>query len=454
MHAVTEQLVADKVEELAGSERRGAPTSKPSWWARRQQQVSKWDRPPDPHDWRYFVGMTGRVLITTGLLMFGFVAYQLWGTGIETARIQSKLENQFDAVIVANQVSSEEAETDVAADLEASADSVENSGPAEATSTPEAPEASAGETPAPNSDAAPTVVEQNLPPIVRGDAFARLEIPKIGKELYVLPGVDVSDLKKGPGHYPDTPLPGQLGNAAIAGHRTTWGEPFADLDQLAPGDEIIVTMANGETFVYDVTFTQIVTPADSWVIATTDPDVAMLTLTTCHPKYTTKQRMAVHSVLNPEKSAAVGVPTYYELEPTEVVPDNPDVAVVDDPVVTVAPINSAEVEASPADSVPSVSSSDPVVSIAEPAEPTEPTEPTEPADVTADAFARGWFHDRAAFPQIALWALGLIAIAILCRKISRKTRHDTIGIVITIAPFIVALYFFYQNVNRLLPPGL
>ena len=160
--------------------------------------------------------------------------------------------------------------------------------------------ASAGEAPPLNSDEGPTGVEQNLPPIVRGDAFARLEIPKIGKELYVLPGVDVSDLKKGPGHYPDTPLPGQLGNAAIAGHRTTWGEPFADLDQLAPGDEIIVTMANGETFVYDVTFTQIVTPADSWVIATTDPDVAMLTLTTCHPKYTTKQRMAVHSVLNPE----------------------------------------------------------------------------------------------------------------------------------------------------------
>ena len=62
--------------------------------------------------------------------------------------------------------------------------------------------------------------------------MAKLEIPKIGKvggdALYVVPGVSHDDLKKGPGHYPDTPLPGQLGNASIAGHRTTYGEPFFD----------------------------------------------------------------------------------------------------------------------------------------------------------------------------------------------------------------------------------
>src|SRR5215207_9989485 len=58
--------------------------------------VSKWDRPPEPKDWRYFVGGAGKVLIALGLLMFGFVAYQLWGTGIETARAQNRLESNFE----------------------------------------------------------------------------------------------------------------------------------------------------------------------------------------------------------------------------------------------------------------------------------------------------------------------------------------------------------------------
>src|SRR5215207_11247617 len=61
--------------------------------------VSKWDRPPEPKDWRYFVGGAGRVLIALGLLMFGFVAYQLWGTGIETARAQNQLENEFEQLV-------------------------------------------------------------------------------------------------------------------------------------------------------------------------------------------------------------------------------------------------------------------------------------------------------------------------------------------------------------------
>jgi sortase A len=433
VHAVTEHMLADTAEE--GHD---VPASQHSWRERRRQRVSKWDRPPDPHDWRYFVGMTGKILITTGLLMFGFVAYQLWGTGIETARIQNKLENQFNEVIAGQQVENEDDGTDVTTSPPSSASQVENSEPAEATTSPDA-SASASESRPANDDEGPQAVARDLPPIVRGDAFARLEIPKIDKELYVLPGVDVADLKKGPGHYPTTPLPGQLGNASIAGHRTTWGAPFGDLDQLAPGDEIIVTMANGDVFVYEVTSTEIVSPDDSWVIATTDHAVAMLTLTTCHPEYTTKQRMVVHSVLNADKSAAAGVATYYELEPA--------VPAADEPVSSsVAPTDETDTSADVATRGDGVTT--PETSFDE-----SPTV-TAQDDETADAFARGWFHDRAAFPQIALWALALISIAIIYRKISRKTRHDSIGILITIAPFVVALYFFYQNVNRLLPPGL
>ena len=70
-------------------------------WRRRREHVSRWDRPPPRKDWRYFVGSVGRILIVLGLLLFGFVAYQLWGTGIETARAQRRLENEFEELVAA-----------------------------------------------------------------------------------------------------------------------------------------------------------------------------------------------------------------------------------------------------------------------------------------------------------------------------------------------------------------
>ena len=84
-----------------------------------------------------------------------------------------------------------------------------------------------------------------------GDAIAHLRIPAIGVDKIVVEGVQVADLKRGPGHYPDSPLPGQPGNAAIAGHRTTYGAPFNRLDELEQGDEILVTTVQG-AFRYEV----------------------------------------------------------------------------------------------------------------------------------------------------------------------------------------------------------
>ena len=81
--------------------------------------------------------------------------------------------------------------------------------------------------------------------------MATIRIPKIGVDKAVIQGVGVPDLKKGPGHYPSTPLPGQPGNAAIAGHRTTYGAPFYRLDELAPGDKILVATKQGH-FEYKV----------------------------------------------------------------------------------------------------------------------------------------------------------------------------------------------------------
>ena len=112
-------------------------------------------------------------------------------------------------------------------------------------------------------------------------------------------GVALSDLRKGPGHYPNTPLPGQLGNAAIAGHRTTYGAPFFRVDELAAGDEIIVTTVQG-TFRYLVTEIKIVKPTDFSVLDPS-PD-ATLTLTSCNPRYSSRQRIVVKARLDTTKS--------------------------------------------------------------------------------------------------------------------------------------------------------
>ena len=293
-----------------------------------------------------------------------------------------------------------------------------------------------------------------------------LEIPAIGRSDIVVPGVSLDDLKDGPGHYPDTPLPGQLGNASIAGHRTTYGAPFFDVDQLRPGDELIVTMITGDQFVYEVTGSEIVSASDYWVIATADPTIATLTLTSCHPKYTARDRIVIHSVLDPTKSANVGFPTtHYDLAESdgEQRPAGDD-PVVDDPVVTVD-------SGSVATNVPQSSvGADPVVTLDNGS-----VLPVEPGVVAAtgadddeasrsvvdgpevdegDAFTQGWFDDRSAFVQIALWGTVLTLISLAAYAISRRFRHDSIGFLVGIVPFLVALYFFFQNINRLLPPGL
>jgi sortase A len=103
-----------------------------------------------------------------------------------------------------------------------------------------------------------------------------------------------------PGHYPATPLPGQLGNAAIAGHRTTYGAPFNRLDELAPGDSIIITTVSG-TFHYEVSQAPFaVTPKDVQVLDATP--TATLTLTTCHPKFSARERLIVKATLNRDRS--------------------------------------------------------------------------------------------------------------------------------------------------------
>jgi sortase A len=137
---------------------------------------------------------------------------------------------------------------------------------------------------------------------LRGDALGKLLIPSIGVSEYVVEGTDADNLRKGPGHYPDTPLPGQRGTVAVAGHRTTYGAPFRKLNDVKKGDRIVFELPYG-TFVYRVDKTQIVDDSALWV---TDPvGHPQLVLTACHPLYSAAQRIVAFARLVDRRPATV-----------------------------------------------------------------------------------------------------------------------------------------------------
>jgi sortase A len=125
---------------------------------------------------------------------------------------------------------------------------------------------------------------------LEGDAIAKLEIPAIGVSEYVVEGTDTGSLRKGPGHYPETPLPGDRGTTAIAGHRTTYGAPFRNVDDLERGERIILDMPDGR-FVYRIQQVKIVDDSDLSVLD--DVGYKRLVLSACHPLYSAAQRVIV-----------------------------------------------------------------------------------------------------------------------------------------------------------------
>jgi sortase A len=125
---------------------------------------------------------------------------------------------------------------------------------------------------------------------LRGDAIGKIVLPRLGKSYYVVEGTDASSLKKGPGHYPDTPLPGKRGTIGIAGHRTTHGAPFRHIDDMKKGDRVVVEMPYG-TYTYRVQKTRIVD--DSAISVKRSVGYQRLILSACHPLYSAAQRIVV-----------------------------------------------------------------------------------------------------------------------------------------------------------------
>jgi len=124
-----------------------------------------------------------------------------------------------------------------------------------------------------------------------GDSLTRVRIPAIDVDVVVVEGITPSALRAGAGHYPQTPLPCETGNMAIAGHRTTYGKPFGNLDRLKPGDTIEVTTPIGGC-VYQLQKAPYVVPPTDISVLDATPD-RTLTLTTCHPKGSAAERLIV-----------------------------------------------------------------------------------------------------------------------------------------------------------------
>lgn len=148
-----------------------------------------------------------------------------------------------------------------------------------------------------------------------GKGFAFIHIPRLGRRysVPVVEGVALSDLAKGVGHYPKTALPGEVGNFAVAGHRATHGEPFAYLDEVRKGDAVIAETQT-EWFTYVVDSTRIVAPTDVWVIEPVpgkpraQPVERLITLTTCNPRWASTERLIVFGHLESRRSKAAGPP--------------------------------------------------------------------------------------------------------------------------------------------------
>jgi sortase A len=213
--------------------------------------------------------LVGWVLVIAGAVVLLYVVYALFFTNLHTDAAQSELRQEWEL----------------------------NVGSRGAEAQPDAPEEATADVSSEEPESAPDL----------GGAVALLEFVRPGSDerpvrddpLLVVEGVSREALMRGPGHYPRSALPGEDGNFAVAGHRTTYGAPFFNLDDLGAGDEIHVTDRSGETHVYVFREQRVVGPRDSWVLApdALGGDTPLLTLTTCHPRFSARQRLIIFAEL-------------------------------------------------------------------------------------------------------------------------------------------------------------
>jgi sortase A len=234
------------------------------------------------HRFAKVVGVIGELFITVGVVLLLFSAYQLWWTNVLASGHTSVAREQAKEYI-------------------------------QSPSAPSAPSA-------PSGPSAPSSKPLNAA-FPKGDAFALMYIPRLKDHVWELPvvqGVDLENLTKGVGHYPETAMPGEVGNFAVAGHRATNGEPFANFDQLQAGDKVYVQTPQA-WYTYELKVDRIVEPNAFWVV---DPKPLpagelgsdrIITLTTCNPRWASYQRWAFWGVLTDVRLRKDGPPPELEL---------------------------------------------------------------------------------------------------------------------------------------------
>lgn len=130
-----------------------------------------------------------------------------------------------------------------------------------------------------------------------GKPLTRMQIPKLDVDVMVVEGTTPAALHAGAGHYPESALPGEVGNVAVAGHRTTYGRPFNRMDELEPGDEIILTTPIGKHTYEVITPPGVVDPTNWAPILEYPKEGSYLTLTSCHPEGSADYRIWVRAEL-------------------------------------------------------------------------------------------------------------------------------------------------------------
>jgi sortase A len=347
---------------------------------------------PPPHlplgPLRRGVRETGLALITLGVIVFLFVGYQLFGTTLTEEHNQSRLRQDF-----AEQVA-RAGTTSPATTPPTTATSTSGTGGA-GTST-------GGGADSPTLGTGASVVDPSVP---SGTAIDHLVIPAISVDKFVVQGTAEADLSQGPGHYPSTVMPGQVGNAGIAGHRTTYGAPFFRLDELKVGDPIYITDTSGTRYTYTMTSSEVVSPEDGAVL---DPTTtAQLTLTTCNPRFSDTSRLIV----------------------------------VADLTATVAPTAATTTTTAPARTGTGTSTGSPGT-----------VPPTRQATATTN-LGEG---THSALPPALAYGAGVVVVWVLVRlAINRTRRWRRTGVfVVGIGLCLIPLWFCFENVVRVLPSSV
>jgi sortase A len=401
----------------------------------------------------------GRALISLGVLLLLFVAYQLWGTGIAQARLQDRATQEFEQQLAALEMGG-----DLPISDDTTIQAIPTEPPVETTVAVRGP-VSPKPTTKPKPKPKPAVTGTTLPQVRAGRS--KMQRPKEGKSLgkivikrikmnqALVEGSDKESLKTGPGHYASTPLPGQPGNVAIACHRTTYGAPCFNLHLVRPGDEILVQTLQGKfRYVAEKQWTVKPKGPDAQAVLKNTPGENVLTLTTCEPQYSAKLRRILRARLvgpaadedffekaeAPVTTVAVAVetvaPTEAEL-PSEETTATGSVA----PAVTTTTVEelaTEETEANVVDTAASLQSN----------------------ELSGSGPIRSlfWFRGRqSVWIQALLFAVlsGIIWIAAWLlarrRKLVARAVIYTVGFFVFFGP---ALFFCYEYLAKLLPESV